>query len=64
MVEFVSRFPGNNTLPTKVTEWNTPKRPLVSSGFYLNGVDGYPDGRYLTTDPENYYLGMAIPAER
>ncbi|KAK9781733.1 putative MACPF domain-containing protein [Seiridium cardinale] len=62
LVDFISKFPGYEQLQTKVTEWNTPKRPRKSSGFYLNGFDGYPDGRYLAADSLKFPLTKAVAA--
>ncbi|KAK9421384.1 putative MACPF domain-containing protein [Seiridium unicorne] len=57
-----NKFPGYEQLQTKVTEWNTPQRPPKSSGFYLNGFDGYPDGRYPAADSLKFPLTKAVAA--
>lgn len=51
LVDFVGKFRGYESLPERMTEWNKDSIPKHSVKIYLNGLQGYPHGRYLTADP-------------
>lgn len=62
LVDFVGKFRGYENLPERMTEWNKDSIPKHSVKIYLNGLEGYPHGRFLTADPGRYSEMNALSA--